>query len=227
MFDVVKKILRVDEEVVKGYLSVGESASVNESLPGKNGAMHSSIKPLWPGYKMCGTALTVTCPAGDNLMMHKAIDMARPGDVLLVTTGGYDEAGGMFGEMMAVSMLTRGCAGLVIEGACRDSGAIRELGLPVFCRNTNVKPTSKALPGTINHDIVIGGILVHPGDLIFGDNDGVIAVPRALAKQVLKTVQTREANEAQVREKILRGEMVTFDLFRDKYAALRLSEEDD
>ena len=227
LFAVIKKYPRVSEELIHAYEEVGESASVNESLPDKNGALHSCIKPLWPGYKMCGAALTVSCPAGDNLMLHKAISMARAGDVILVTTGGYDEAGGMFGEMMAASMRARGCSGLVIEGACRDSAAIRALDIPVFCRNTNVKPTSKALPGTINHPLVIGGVLVHPGDLIFGDNDGVIAVPCSLAEQVLNTVQTREADEAKVRERILRGELITFDMFRKKYEALGLTEEED
>ncbi len=227
MFDVVKKYTRVQEKIIQAYADVEESASINEALPLKNGALHSSIKPLWPGTKLCGAALTVECAAGDNLMLHKAISMAKPGDVLLVTNGQYNEAGGMFGEMMALSMKARGAAGLIIEGACRDSVAIRDLGLPLFCCNVNVKPTSKSLPGKINNPLIIGGVLVHPGDLVFGDNDGVVVVPQNLAVQVLELVQAREAKEAKYRNKILSGEMITFDMFKEKYEALGLNEEMD
>lgn len=113
--------------------------------------------------------------------------MAGPGDVVMVTNGDFDEAGGMFGGMMAASLKSRGAAGLVMEGAVRDTMLIKELEFPVFARNVCIKATTKLCPGRINHPIVIGGVYVKPGDLVFGDNDSVVVVPREIALQVLRS----------------------------------------
>lgn len=227
MYDVIKTYQKTPEEIVRRYSALEESASINESMPNKDGALSSRIRAIWPGTRMCGTALTVQCGIGDNIMLHKAISMAQPGDVLMVTNGDFDEAGGMFGGMMAASLKSRGAAGLVIEGACRDTILIKELGFPVFSRNVCIKATTKTCSGKINHPIVIGGVYVKPGDLVFGDNDSVVVVPREIAEEVLEIAEKREAREEGLLQDILAGKCTTFDMFRENYAKLQLSEEPD
>ena len=225
MLDVIRTYDRVSQDLVRRYSKLEESASINESMPNRDGALNSRIKAVWPEMRMCGAALTVQCGIGDNVMLHKAISMAGPGDVLLVTNGDFDEGGGMFGGMMAASLKAKGAAGLVIEGACRDTVLIKELGFPVFSRNVCIKAATKMCPGRINHPIVIGGVRVCPGDLVFGDNDGVVVVPREMAQSVLEVAEQREIREAAMLKKIQNGEMTTFDLFRENYIKLQLREE--
>ena len=212
-YDVIKSYKKTPEDIVQRYAKLEESASINESMPNKDGALSSRIKAVWPGIRMCGTAMTVQCGIGDNVMLHKAISMAGPGDVLMVTNGDFDEGGGMFGGMMAASLKSRGAAGLVIESACRDTVLIRKLEFPVFSRNVCIKATTKLCPGRINHPIVIGGVLVNPGDLVFGDDDSVVVVPREMAEVLL--------------QRILKGETTTFEMFRANYEKLNLNEEAD
>ncbi len=225
MYNVFKNYKKVPNEIVEAYSKLEESASINESMPQKDGALHSSLRPVWPGIRMCGTAVTVQCGVADNIMLHKAVSMAGPGDVLMVVNKGYDEAGGMFGGMMAATLKSRGAAGLVIEGACRDTMLIKDLDFPVFSKNISIKPATKISPGIINSPIIIGGVLVCPGDLVYGDNDGVVVVPREQAEKVLKTAQAREERESGQLKKILNGEMTTFDFFAAEYARLDLKEE--
>lgn len=225
VFDIIMQFERTSPEIVKEYAKLQESASINESLPQKNGALHSSIRAVWPGMRLCGTAFTVQCGVGDNIMLHKAITLVRPGEVLMVTNRDYDEAGGMFGGMMAASAKARGAAGLVIEGACRDTMLIKELNFPTFARNICIKATTKAIPGLINHPIIIGGVLVHPGDLVFGDNDSVVVVPREQAAEVLKIAKEREEREDRQLQQILDGGLCTFDFFSTSYQKLNLKEE--
>jgi 4-hydroxy-4-methyl-2-oxoglutarate aldolase len=225
MYDVIKTFKKTPKEIVEAYSKVDESASINESMPNKDGALNSHIKPIWPGTRMCGTAFTVQSGIGDNIMLHKAISMAKPGDVLMVTNGHYDEAGGMLGGMMAASLKAAGAAGLVIEGACRDTMLIKDLELPVFALNVSIKATTKLCPGKINHPVVIGGVLVNPGDIVFGDNDGVVVVPREQAEHVLAVSQAREAKEAEFLKRILNKEVSTFDMFTANYEKLGLTEE--
>ena len=225
MYDIIHKYEKTAAEIVERYRCLEESASINESMPQKNGALHSSIKPIWPGFRFCGVAMTVQCGTGDNIMLHKAISMAGPLDVLMVVNNQYDEAGGLFGGMMATSLKARGAAGIVIEGACRDTMQIRDLDFPVFAQNVCIKATTKLSPGKINHPIVIGGVYVRPGDLVFGDNDGVVVVPREQALAVLETAEQREAKEESLQQRILRGETTTFEMFEENFKRLNLSEE--
>lgn len=225
MFDILKYYEKTPYDIVQAYSALSESASINESLPNKDGALHSRIRPVWKGIRMCGTALTVECGIGDNLILHKAISMAQPGDVLMVTNGMHDEAGGMFGEMMAASLKGRGAAGIVLECSCRDTVAIESMRFPVFSTGVSIKATSKACPGRINHPIVIGGVYVRPGDLIFGDNDGVVVVPRESAENVLAVALAREEKESNMCEHILRGEFTTFNMFEEAYNNLHIPEE--
>ena len=227
MYDVIKTYEKTPEAIVRRYFVIEESASINESMPNKDGALCSRIKAVWPELRMCGTALTVQCGIGDNVMLHKAISMAGPGDVLMVTNGNFDEGGGLFGGMMAASLKSRGAAGIVIEGACRDTILIKQLGFPVFTRNVCIKATPKLCPGRINHPLMIGGVCVNPGDLVFGDNDGVVVVPREIAEQVLEIAEKREANESGLLQRILNKETTTFEMFRANYEKLQLNEEPD
>lgn len=226
MYDVIKGYERVSSDIVDRYSKIEESASINESMPNKDGALNSRIRALWPEARVCGTAMTVQCGIGDNVMLHKAISMAGPGDVLMVINGDFDEGGGLFGGMMAASLKARGAAGIVIEGACRDTILIKQLGFPVFARNICIKASTKVCPGKINCPIVIGGVYVKPGDLVYGDADGVVVVPREIAEEVLEIAEKREKNEEKLLQRILNGETTTYEMFEENFKRLKLSEEE-
>lgn len=226
MYDVIKGYERVSSDIVDRYSKIEESASINESMPNKDGALNSRIRALWPEARVCGTAMTVQCGIGDNVMLHKAISMAGPGDVLMVINGDFDEGGGLFGGMMAASLKARGAAGIVIEGACRDTILIKQLGFPVFARNICIKASTKVCPGKINCPIVIGGVYVKPGDLVYGDADGVVVVPREIAEEVLEIAEKREKNEEKLLQRILNGETTTYEMFVENFKRLKLSEEE-
>lgn len=224
MYSVIKGIDRADKELVKKFASIGESASIYEIM--KSGAMSCDMRPVWPGTRMCGTALTVHTRPADNLMLHKAIDMVQPGDVVVVCCEGFTEAGGMFGGLMAASLKQKGCAGLVTDGSVRDTMMFKELGLPVYSRGINVKCSTKMHGGTINHPIIVCGVLVRPGDIIFGDNDSVVVVPKEIAEEVYKDTIAREEREEVMLKRIMSGEGTTFDFaYRSVYEKLGLDEE--
>ncbi|MDK2881621.1 MAG: 4-hydroxy-4-methyl-2-oxoglutarate aldolase [Clostridia bacterium] len=171
---------------------------------GKSGNMDPAIKPIDPKTKMAGPAVTVRCQPGDNLTIHKAIYEAEPGSVLVIDAHAYVGAG-PFGEIMAIACQERGLAGVVIDGACRDSGDIEELGLPLFCRAFNPGGTVKESVGTINEVIQCGGVVVKPGDIVVGDRDGVVVVPREKAGDVLERARAIAAREEKVRELLRQG----------------------
>jgi 4-hydroxy-4-methyl-2-oxoglutarate aldolase len=226
VYDVIRKYSKASDELVNAYKNIGESASIYECM-GRTGAMDSHIRPVWPGSRMCGTALTVHCRPGDNLVLHKAISIAQPGDVLVVCMDGYSEAGGMWGGLMTASAVMKGVIGLVTDAACRDTMLIKELGFPIYTRGINVKATTKALPGTINHPVIVGGVMVCPGDIIVADNDDVVVVPKSEAAAILaKTIQREEMEEAMMK-KIMAGEGIVFDLngFDKLYEKLGMTEE--
>lgn len=225
MNQVVKNIVRADRTLVEKFAATGESASIYEIM--KKGAMSSDMRPIWPGMRMCGTALTVHTRPGDNLMLHKAIDMVQPGEVIVLDCEGFTEAGGMFGGMMAASLKCKGCAGLVTNGSVRDTMSIKELGLPVFSCGVNIKCSTKANGGTINHPVIVCGVQINPGDIIFGDNDAVVVIPKEIAQQVYEGTAAREAREDAMLKRILAGEGTTFDLmFKEAYESLCLSEDE-
>ncbi len=226
MYDVIKKYKKPSKELLEAFSKIEETASIHEVM-GKKGALNHRIKPIWPETRMCGTALTVECGVGDNIMLHKAISMVQPGDVLVVTCGQYEIAGGMFGGMMGVSAKSKGAVGLVIEGACRDTIMLKDIDFPAFALDVSIKGTTKCQKGSINHQIHIGDIAINPGDIIIGDNDGVVVVPLEIAEKVLKDAQAREAHEAEVARKISAGEGIVYNLagFDKIYEALGLTEE--
>ena len=153
---------------------------------------------------MAGVALTVKARPGDNLMLHKAIDMAQPGDVIVMDAGG-DTTNALFGEMMLAYAIKRGVAGLVLNGAIRDSDAMKEVNHPVFAVGVTHRGPFKDGPGEINVPIAIDGMVVHPGDIIIGDGDGVLCVPLDAADDILKKAQVKLAAETAQMQAIAEG----------------------
>ena len=226
MYDVIKNYQKVDQELVNLFSKIGVSASIHESM-NRTGAMGCDMRPVWPGMKLCGTAFTVHTRPADNLMLHKALDMVKPGDVLVVCCDNFTEAGGMWGGLMTASAVAKGAAGLVMDGSVRDTLEIKEMGFPVFSCGINIKASTKALGGTINHPVIVSGVRVCPGDLIFADNDAVVVVPREKAGEVYKLALAREEKEDNLMKRIRAGEGTTFNLlgFDKIYEKLGLSEE--
>jgi 4-hydroxy-4-methyl-2-oxoglutarate aldolase len=158
--------------------------------------VHPSIKPLDRGMRLLGPAVTVRCHPRDNLMLHKALQIAREGDVLVAATDGYPEAG-YWGGLMATSALARKLGGLAIDGCIRDSAEIIGMGFPIFCRGTCMRGTTKNVLGSVNQPIVFGEVLVHPGDLVLGDDDGLVVIPREQMQTVLAASRQRVEAEKQ------------------------------
>ena len=202
MFHVVRSYERVPEAVVAAYSEL-DVATVHEARD-KQGAMSAAIKPLYAGMRVCGTALTVRCQPGDNLMLHKAIDIVSPGEIIVADVSGWE--GGPWGDLMSVMAKARGCAGLVIDGFARDGQTIREHGFDVFARGLSVNGTFKEDLGLVNHTISCGGVVVEPGDLVLGDDDGVCVVPKAEAQDVLARAVARVDDERAVRARFAKGE---------------------
>ena len=174
---------------------------------GRIGVMPSAIKPVAPSFRVCGPAVTVHSPAGDNLWLHRAIYVAQPGDVLVVSvSGGYDF--GYWGEIMSCAARTRGLAGLVIDGCVRDGAILVDFGLPVFARGLCIRGTGKdyGARGWVNFPALFDDLTVHPGDLVVGDTDGVVVIPRERAGEVVAAAAQREAKEAAILERIRAGE---------------------
>ena len=185
---VYTEIERPSKAIVEGFRAV--SAATAHEASGKRGALTSAIKPVAAGMKVCGPALTVLCRSKDNLMLHKAIAVAQPGDVLIAATEDRAEAG-FWGEIMTVSAQANGIAGLVIDNCVRDAGEIATSGFPVFSRGLSIRGTVKGSLGLINHPTVCGEALVYPGDLVLGDEDGVVIVAREAAEEVLEKSKGR------------------------------------
>jgi 4-hydroxy-4-methyl-2-oxoglutarate aldolase len=158
------------------------------------GALDPTIKPVKPGLTLCGPAFTVQCTPGDNMMLIAAIGTAQPGDVLVVSAGGLREQGG-FGEVLATACKSRGLAGMVIDAGVRDGAAIREMGFPVFSTGLSMFGTVKETVGFLNHPVVVGGVYIEPGDIVSGDDDGVVHLKRADIERVCKAGQAREEKE--------------------------------
>lgn len=175
------------------------------------GAMDSGIKPLDSKSKMIGRAMTVRCYPGDNLAMHQGIYAAEPGDVLVFACGGYDQAG-HFGDVMATACQVRGISGVVLDGSCRDAEDIKEMGFPMFVRALNPTGTVKESLGDINVPVRVGGVEVHPGDIIFGDCDGVVVVRKEDEDEVFAKAEAKFQKEIKIVEELRAGK-TTLELF--------------
>lgn len=177
---------------------------------GKRGALTNDFKSIYPRAKFYGCALTIKGYPGDNLMLHRAISIAKPGDVMIATVNGFTEAG-LWGEIASTAAMAKGIRALVTDGAVRDTDEIEKLGFPVFSRGISIKGTTKRQAGLLNHPIIIGGVQVEAGDIVVGDTDGVVVVPLKEAEAVLKRAQEITEFENKVIAEIQKGKL-TIDL---------------
>lgn len=221
---VVRNHLRPDPAVVAG-LGGGGVSTVHEAQ-GRDGLLLPRLRPIYPGAAVAGTAVTVLCRPGDNLMIHLAVEACRPGDVLVVAMTAENEDG-LLGELLATSLRAHGVVGAVLDCGVRDVAALREMGFPVWSRAVSAEGTAKAAAGSVNLPVVCAGRLVRPGDVIVGDDDGVVSVPAASAIAVLERVRERVASEEAVRHRLASGELgVDIHQLRDVAAGLGITYRD-
>lgn len=202
---------RVAPELVSSAQGLA-TATVHEA-GGKIGAMPHEIKPVHPHFRICGPAVTVHSPPGDNLWLHYAIYAAQSGDVLVVhVEDKFDH--GYWGEVMSTAAKARNLGGLVIDGCVRDFELLGEVGFPVFARGLCIRGTAKDREayGAVNPSLSFGGLNVEPGDLVFGDNDGVVVVPQARAAEVINASRQRDEDEVAICKRLMAGE-TTLDIY--------------
>jgi regulator of RNase E activity RraA len=197
-FQILKRRRKVADDIVAKFRGL-PVANVSDQMS-RLTAGGARLKPMHKGGAMAGPALTVRTRPGDNLMLHKALDVAEPGDII-VCDGGGDLTNSLIGELMLSHAIKRGVAGVVINGAIRDSDWIRERAFPVFAAGVTHRGPYKDGPGEINVPIAIDGMVIEPGDLVIGDGDGMLAVPFAAAETVLAaTLKKKAAEEQQMAE---------------------------
>lgn len=180
-------------------------ATIHEAQ-GRKGLLQSHMRPIYPRARAVSTAVTVSIPPGDNWMFHVAVEVCRPGDILVVAPTSPSDAG-YFGELLACSLRARGVVGLVTETGVRDIAVLHDMGFPVWSRAVSAQGTVKETVGSVNTPVTIAGQHVEPGDLLIGDDDGVVVVRRAEAEAVLKASEAREAKEAATRIRLKAGEL--------------------
>jgi 4-hydroxy-4-methyl-2-oxoglutarate aldolase len=216
----VRQVRRAPGEAVQALSRFGV-ATIHEAME-RTGLLAPYMRPIYPGARVCGTAITAFGHPGDNWMLHVAAEMLQPGDLVVFALSAPDDHG-FFGELLATSFRARGGLGLVIDGGVRDISELAAMQFPVWSKAVHAKGTIKATVGSVNTPVVCAGALVHPGDVIVGDDDGVVVVPAAKAVEVAKASQAREDKEAATRARLKAGEL-GLDIYgmRDKLMAAGL-----
>ena len=199
---VIRNIKRADSNAIGTLAAVGVSTA-HEAL-GRSGLMKPYMRPVWAGAQIAGPAVTVLAQPGDNWMIHVAVEQCQPGDILVVgcTT---DNTDGMFGDLLATSLMARGVKGLVIDAGVRDAKSLREMGFPVWSKAISAKGTVKATLGAVNVSVVCAGINVKPGDAIVADDDGVVVIGCKDVADVVAKGEKRWADEDGKRQKLAAG----------------------
>ncbi|MEI9803442.1 MAG: hypothetical protein WDN48_01925 [Pseudolabrys sp.] len=184
-------VARPDAALLEAFQGI--STSTLSDAMGRHGAIDADIRPIYDDIRMVGCALTVLCFPGDNVMTHKALTMVQPGDVLVIDDGDYNT--GCFGHKSAMLARSRGGVGVVASGSVRDVAALRRDRFPSFCRSVSPRAPQKNTPGSINVPVQVGGIVINPGDIIVGDDDGITVIPLAIAIQILEKAKIRDRKE--------------------------------
>ena len=200
----IRNIARAESAAIDRLGAYGV-ATAHEAM-GRSGLMQPYMRPIYPGAAAAGSAITVLAHPGDNWMLHVAVELCRPGDLLVVACS-TENTDGMFGELLATSLKAHGVRGLVIDAGCRDISALREMAFPVWSKAISAKGTVKATVGAVNVPVVCAGALVHAGDVIVADDDGVVVVPRDSVAQVVSDCDARITKETVNRKRLAAGEL--------------------
>ena len=201
---VVRRVERADPAAVDALGGAG-TATVHEAI-GRRGFLGPDIRPVQTGARLAGSAITALCHPGDNLMIHAAVETCRPGDILVVAVIAPSPHGA-FGDLLATSAMSRGVRALVIDAGVRDTADLRAMGFPVWARHVSCEGTVKASAGSVNVPVVVAGQVVHPGDVVCADDDGVVVVARAEAEWAVTMCRQRLADEKRTRARLAAGEL--------------------